>query len=383
MMARTKKWETPMSATREAVLARLTEVSLPGGGDLVSTDMLRALHVENGQVRFVIEAPDAATARILGPVQEAAERALRALPGVAEVGIVITAHEAKAQPSQKPANQAGQGEPPQLEIGRHPTGTPEPRRIPGVKRILAIGSGKGGVGKSTVASNLAVAMALQGWKVGLLDADIYGPSQPRMMGLDRPPMSPDGKAIIPLQSHGVKFMSIGLLLPKDEAVIWRGPMLMGALQQLLNDVRWGDLDVLIVDMPPGTGDIHLTLCTYFDVTGALVVSTPQDVALMDAQKALIAFTKLNTEVIGLIENMSGYVCPNCGHEAHIFGRGGVRAEAEKLGLPLLAEIPLSLDVRVAGDEGKPIALGDDAIAGIYGKLAARLIEAAERKPAGA
>jgi ATP-binding protein involved in chromosome partitioning len=362
-----------MSVTQQAILERLKSVPLPQGGTLISADLVRAVQVEAGRVRFVIEAPDAATAHALEPVQQAAKAALRGLDGVKDVQIALTAHAARAA-----APQSGQGKPPQLEIGRHPTGKPEPRSIPGVKRILAIGSGKGGVGKSTVSSNLAVAMARQGWKVGLLDADIYGPSQPRMMGLDRPPMSPDGKAIIPLESHGVKFMSIGLLLPKGEAVIWRGPMLMGALQQLLNDVRWGELDVLIVDMPPGTGDIQLTLCTYFDVTGALVVSTPQDVALLDAQKALVAFTKLGTEVIGLIENMSGYVCPNCGHEAHIFGHGGVRAEAEKLGLPLLAEIPLSLDVRMAGDEGKPIALGDDTIAKIYGKLAKRLIAAAER-----
>jgi ATP-binding protein involved in chromosome partitioning len=367
-----------MPVTPEAILERLKSVPLPDGGTLISADLVRALQIDAGKVRFVIEAANAATARALEPVQQAAKTALRGLDGVTGVQIALTAHAARA-----PAPQSGQGEPPQLEIGRHPTGRPKPKSIPGVKRILAIGSGKGGVGKSTVASNLAVSMARQGWKVGLLDADIYGPSQPHMMGLDRPPMSPDGKAIIPLESHGVKFMSIGLLLPKGEAVIWRGPMLMGALQQLLNDVRWGDLDVLIVDMPPGTGDIQLTLCTYFDVTGALVVSTPQDVALIDAQKALVAFTKLGTEVIGLIENMSGYVCPNCGHEAHIFGRGGVRAEAEKLGLPLLAEIPLSLDVRVAGDAGTPIALGDDAIADIYGRLAARLIAAAERKLADA
>jgi ATP-binding protein involved in chromosome partitioning len=371
-----------MSLSEETILARLGIVTLPDGRSLTDADMLRALQVDGGRVRFVIEAPDAATARDLSPVQEAAEKALRAMDGVDDVQIVLTAHEAKSLPPQQPTEGAGRGEPPQLEIGRHPGGRPEPKPIPGVRRILAIGSGKGGVGKSTVSSNLAVAMARQGWRVGLLDADIYGPSQPRMMGLDRPPMSPDGKAIIPLQSHGVKFMSIGLLLPRDEAVIWRGPMLMGALQQLLNDVRWGELDVLIVDMPPGTGDIQLTLCSYFDVTGALVVSTPQDVALLDAQKALVAFEKLGTEVIGLIENMSTYVCASCGHEAHLFGHGGVRAKAEELGLPLLAEIPLSLDIRVASDAGQPVALGDDATAEFYGKLAARLIHAAERKVAG-
>jgi len=373
-----------MPVTKAAVLAQLQTIPLPQGGNLISADLIRALQIEGGQVRFVLEAPDSPAAQKLVPVQQAATAALRALEGVDDVQIAITAHRAGAsapQPGASAQAGAGRGEPPQLEVGRHPTGKPEPKSIPGVKRILAIGSGKGGVGKSTVSANLAVAMARQGWKVGLLDADIYGPSQPRMMGLDRPPMSPDGKQIIPLESHGVKFMSIGVLLPRDEAVIWRGPMLMGALQQLLQDVRWGNLDVLIVDMPPGTGDIQLTLCTYFDVTGAIVVSTPQDVAMMDARKALVAFGKLGTEVIGLIENMSGYICPECGHEAHIFGQGGVRAEAEKLGLPLLAEIPISLDIRISGDTGTPVALGNDAVAEIYGKLAARLIDAAERSTA--
>jgi len=199
-----------------------------------------------------------------------------------------------------------------------------------------------------------------------------------MLGIRRAPASPDGKTILPLQAHGLKFMSIGNMLPADRAVIWRGPMLMGALQQLLMQVRWGELDVLIVDMPPGTGDVQLTLCTHFDVTGAIVVSTPQDLALIDAQKALTAFAELKTEVIGLIENMSTYICPSCGHEAHLFGHGGVAREAARLGLPVLAEIPLAMDVRTAGDSGSPIALTEGPIAEIYHRLAARLIAAAER-----
>lgn len=348
------------------IRACLTAIALPDGGNLISEDRVRALAFQKGTVRFVLEAQDASEARALGAVKSAAEAALQALPGITAVQIIMTAHEAPKS-----------ADAPDLTIGRHPEGAPTQRQIPGVKRILAIGSGKGGVGKSTVSSNLAVAMARQGWKVGLLDADIYGPSQPRMLGVQRQPASPDGKVILPLEAHGIRFMSIGNMLPDGQAVIWRGPMLMGALQQLLMQVRWGDLDVLIVDMPPGTGDVQLTLCTYFDVTGAIVVSTPQDVALIDARKALHAFGELKTEVIGLIENMSVYVCPNCGHEAHLFGRGGVKAEAEKLGLPLLAEIPLSLDVQLAGDGGIPIAAGDGPIAEAYGKLAARLIAAAE------
>ncbi len=349
--------------TRETILQVLARITLPGGGDLVSRDLVRALVVEGGAVRFVIEAADPEAARALVPVQAAAEAALRALPGVTAVQAVLTAH----GPSAKPA-------PPALKIGQHPT--PQqggPQRVTGVDRIIAIASGKGGVGKSTVSSNLAVALARQGRRVGLLDADIYGPSQPRMMGVSKRPASPDGKIIIPLQAHGVTMMSIGLMLKDDEAVVWRGPMIMGALQQLITQVDWGKLDVLIVDLPPGTGDIQLTLCQRTHLTGAIVVSTPQDVALLDARKALDMFQKLKTPVLGLIENMSTYICPNCGHEAHIFGHGGVRTEAARLDLPFLGEIPLSLDVRIAGDAGTPIAAGDGPIATAYARLAERLV----------
>ena len=225
-----------------------------------------------------------------------------------------------------------------------------------------------------MSSNLAVALARQGRRVGLLDADIYGPSQPRMMGLSKRPASPDGKTIIPLQAHGVTVMSIGLMLKENEAVVWRGPMLMGALQQLLNQVAWGDLDVLVVDLPPGTGDVQLTLCQKTHVTGAVIVSTPQDVALLDARRAIDMFNKLKTPILGLIENMSTYICPNCGHEAHIFGHGGVAAEAAALDVPFLGEIPLSLDVRLAGDAGRPVAAGDGPIADAYARIADRLIK---------
>jgi len=243
-----------------------------------------------------------------------------------------------------------------------------------VKRIIAIGSGKGGVGKSTVSSNLAVALARQGRKVGLLDADIYGPSQPRMMGTNKRPASPDGKTIIPLQAHGVTLMSIGLMLDPKKAVVWRGPMLMGALQQMLTQVEWGELDVLLVDLPPGTGDVQLTLCQKTSLTGAIVVSTPQDVALIDARKALDMFNTLKTPVLGLIENMSTYVCPSCGHEAHLFGHGGVAAEAKEIDAPFLGSLPIDLDTRLAGDAGTPIAAGDSNMAEAYASIARRLID---------
>mgnify|MGYP001764885772 FL=1 len=352
-----------MAVDREQVMQVLGGVAHPAGGDLVSRDLIRALTVDGGTIRFVIEAATPDEARALAPAQAQAEARLRALPGVTSVQVVMTAH--------GPAPKAA---PPSLKIGQHPT--PQqggPQRISGIDRIIAVGSGKGGVGKSTVASNLAVALARAGRRVGLLDADIYGPSQPKMMGVSRRPSSPDGKTIEPLVAHGVTMMSIGLMLKEDEAVVWRGPMLMGALQQLLGQVAWGKLDVLIIDLPPGTGDVQLTLCQRTQLTGAIVVSTPQDVALLDARKALDMFQKLKTPVLGLVENMSTYVCPNCGHESHIFGHGGVAAEAARLDLPFLGELPLALDVRVAGDSGTPIAATDGPLSEPYARLAARLI----------
>ena len=352
-----------MTVEREAVMQVLAGVAHPGGGDLVSRDLIRALAIDGGTVRFVIEAASPDEARALAPAQAEAEARLKALAGVSVVQAVMTAH-----------GPAAKAAPPSLKIGQHPT--PQqggPQRISGIDRIIAVASGKGGVGKSTVASNLAVALARQGRRVGLLDADIYGPSQPKMMGVSKRPASPDGKIIEPLVAHGVTMMSIGLMLKEDEAVVWRGPMIMGALQQLLGQVAWGKLDILIIDLPPGTGDIQLTLCQRTHLTGALVVSTPQDVALLDARKALDMFSKLKTPVLGLIENMSTFCCPNCGHVTPIFGHGGVKAEAAKLDLPFLGELPLALDVRVAGDSGTPIAATDSPLAAPYMELAARLV----------
>jgi len=348
--------------SREQVLAALSRLSLPGGGDPVGRDLVRALVIEGGQVRFVIEAATAEDGEALKPLRAAAEAAVAALPGVERVSVALSA------PAARPA---AKGPAPSLKIGRHPT--EGAAVVPGVARILAVGSGKGGVGKSTVSANLAVALAREGWRVGLLDADIYGPSQPRMMGVTARPASPDGKTIIPLTAHGVTMISIGLMLREDEAVIWRGPMLMGALQQLLTQVEWGRLDVLIVDMPPGTGDVQLTLCQKFDVAGAIVVSTPQDVALLDARKAIRAFQTLKTPILGLIENMSTYVCPKCGHEEHIFGDSGVKREAERLGLPFLGALPLAVEVRLAGDGGVPVAATDSPVAESYRRIARNLM----------
>lgn len=354
-----------MAVTREAVLEALKSLSFPDGSDVISRDLVRALTVDGDAVRFVIEAPSPEAAKAMEKLREIAEQTVKQVPGVGKVTVALTA----------PTAQGGQGQPPKLKVGGHPT--PQeggPQKVPGIDRILVIASGKGGVGKSTVSANLAVALARQGRRVGLLDADIYGPSQPRMMGVTKRPDSPDGETIVPLEAYGLKMMSIGLMVPEETALVWRGPMLMGALQQLLNKVQWGKLDVLIIDLPPGTGDVQLTLGQRTIMTGALVVSTPQDVALLDARKAIDMFDKLKTPILGLIENMSTYVCPNCGHEEHLFGHGGVAAEAKKMGVPLLAELPIDLDTRLGGDAGKPVAAGEGPMADAYMKLAKRLVD---------
>ena len=357
-----------MGVDQKTIIAELSRLELPDGGNLVSRDMIRALSVDSSEVRFVIEAPSPDMARQMEPLRAAAERAALSVPGITRATVALTAH------SQQAAPQAPSAPPPSLKMGGHPQGGNTSIRPANVRSILAIASGKGGVGKSTLSSNLAVALAKAGRRTGLLDADIYGPSQPRMMGVSQRPSSPDGKIIEPLSAHGVKMMSIGLMLDPDKAVVWRGPMLMGALQQMLSQVRWGDLDVLIVDLPPGTGDVQLTLCQRATPTGAIVVSTPQDVALLDARKALDMFSTLKTPVLGLVENMSAFHCPNCGHESHIFGHGGVKAEAEKLNLPFLGALPIDLDTRLAGDAGTPIATGTSPVADAYAQLADRLIQ---------
>jgi ATP-binding protein involved in chromosome partitioning len=349
-------------AKREEVLSTLKTIPDPiAGGDIVSSGVVRALNVEGGAVRFVMEiAPQHADAYT--PLKARAEDLVKALPGVDQVAVVLTGHSEKAPPPDlKPrAKAAPQG----------------PQPIPGVNRILAVASGKGGVGKSTLSSNLACALAQQGRRVGLLDADVYGPSQPRMLGVSGRPASPDGKTILPMRNHGVTMMSLGLMMNEDQAVVWRGPMLMGALQQMLNQVQWGALDVLIVDLPPGTGDVQMTLAQKAPVTGAVVISTPQDVALLDARKGIDMFQQLNVPILGMVENMSTHICSKCGHEEHVFGHGGVAREAEKLGVPLLAEIPLDLQIRLASDGGAPITVSapDSGPAKAYQALAETLVK---------
>jgi ATP-binding protein involved in chromosome partitioning len=331
-----------MPLTREAVLETLGKIIDPiSQKDIVTAGLVRALTINDGAVRFVLEI-DPARAKKMEAIQTQATSDLQDLKEVSDVSVVMTAH-SSAPP------------PPDLGGGKkaEPSG---PQKIPGIDRIIAIASGKGGVGKSTVSANLAVALAAEGRKVGLLDADVYGPSQPRMLGISGRPSSPDGTTILPLRNHGVTLMSIGLMTREDEAVVWRGPMLMGALQQMMTQVQWGKLDVLIVDLPPGTGDVQMTLAQKADVTGAVIVSTPQDVALIDARKALDMFDKLGTPLLGMIENMSTHICSQCGNEEHVFGHGGVALEAAKLDTPLLGEIPLHIDIRLASDGGAPIVV---------------------------
>ncbi|MBV1927501.1 MAG: Mrp/NBP35 family ATP-binding protein [Rhodobacteraceae bacterium] len=331
--------------TREAVLAELKQITDPvSGQDIVTAGIVKALTVENGFARFVIEI-DAAQAKVMEPVRDAAEKRVVAMNGISKVSAMMTAHSQKAPP-------------PDLKANRPKAAPKGPQKLAGIDHIVAIASGKGGVGKSTVTANLATALAAEGRRVGLLDADVYGPSQPRMMGISGRPASPDGKAIIPLRNHGVTMMSMGLMIKEGQAVVWRGPMLMGALQQMMNQVQWGELDILLIDLPPGTGDVQLTLTQKFEVDGAIIVSTPQDVALLDARKAVDMFDQMKTPILGMIENMSTHICSNCGHEEHLFGHGGVAKEASQKDVPLLAEIPLHLDIRLAADAGVPIVVSD-------------------------
>jgi len=308
---------------------------------------LDGVHVQDGLVQIGLLATREEAAS-LEPVRRDIEAALRDLPGVKSASVVLTAHAKPAAP-------------------------PVENLLPGVKKIVAVASGKGGVGKSTVAVNLAVALAQSGLKVGLLDADIYGPSVPRMLGAAAPPEVRGGR-IIPLTAWGLKIMSMGFLVPEDKALIWRGPMVMGAINQMLGQVEWGELDVLVVDMPPGTGDAQLTLAQKAKPHGAVIVSTPQDISLLDARRGIKMFEQVHVPVLGIIENMSFFCCPNCGHRAEIFGHGGARAEAERLAVPFLGEIPLQLAIRESGDAGTPITASapEGDIAAAFHALAARL-----------
>lgn len=348
------------------ILAALGKVSDPvRNRDVVSLGMIQGLTLRDGHVTFALEV-DPAEGKAKEPLRQACEKAVLPLPGVRSVTAVLTAHKPPAQAQQRPASA-------------------ESRKPKGVSTIIAVASGKGGVGKSTVTVNLAIALGSLGLTTGILDADIYGPSIPRMLGLKGKPTSKDGKILQPMQAFGLKAMSIGSLLNEDTPTIWRGPMVMSALTQLLFDVDWDPLDVLLVDMPPGTGDAQLTLTQRVPLSGAVIVSTPQDIALLDARKGLAAFRQTHVPILGIVENMSTFICPHCGGESQIFGHGGARDTAQKIGCDFLGEIPLHLSIRETSDDGTPIMASNPgspqakAFLAIAERIAAKLAAGSTRK----
>ncbi len=347
---------TPPGETE--IMAALKGVQDPDrDGDIVSLGMVSGLVNHDGNVGFTIEV-DAARGPALEPLRKAAEKAVEAVPGVLSVTAVLTAPTAPAGGTQQGAAPSGAAPQAAAQAPGASPGGGEKLLLPEVGAIIAVASGKGGVGKSTTAVNLALALAAAGSRVGMLDADIYGPSMPMMLGIHERPDSPDGKTLVPIEKFGIKCMSIGFLVPEDTPMIWRGPMVMGALEQMMGDVTWGALDVLIVDMPPGTGDAQLTMAQRVPLAGAVIVSTPQDLSLLDARKGLNMFRKVDVPVLGIVEIMSYFVCTLCGERSEIFKQVGARKAAEEMGVDFLGEIPLDMAIREGGDSGRPIVISD-------------------------
>jgi len=365
-----------MAVTQAQILDALRNIAAPGGGDIVARGMVTGLVVKDGNVGFSIEV-DPKEGPKLEPLRLAAERAVDQLPGVTSATVVLTAH--KGTHAHDHAHNQDHGH----DHGHHHHGhshTPAaqpPRSAPGrtpvagIQHIIAVASGKGGVGKSTTAVNLALALSGLGLKVGLLDADIYGPSVPRLLGISgRPDTTPD-KKLQPMQKYGLKVMSMGFVVAEDTPMIWRGPMVMSAITQLLREVNWGELDVLVCDLPPGTGDAQLTMAQSVPLSGAVIVSTPQDIALIDARKGLNMFRKVDVPVLGIVENMSYFICPHCQGRTDIFAHGGAHHEADKMQTPFLGEIPLDIAIRETSDAGTPIVASqpDSPHSGAYRAVA--------------
>lgn len=368
-----------MSVTRQEVLDGLSKVRSPRGTGLIDSKVLSEIAVNGDKVFFSINV-EASEVRAWEAVRAQAEAAVRAIPGVAVAMVALTAERKPGAAAPSSPQRPAQGIPP-ASAHRHPhnpAGSPMSRQaeIPGVAAVIAVASGKGGVGKSTTALNLALGLRDLGLRVGLLDADIYGPSVPRLTGIREKPQLNDAKKMVPIERFGLAIMSIGFLVDEDTAMIWRGPMVMSAITQMLRDVAWGKLDVLVVDMPPGTGDAQLTLAQGVPLKGAVIVSTPQDLSLIDARRGLAMFKKVNVPVLGIVENMSFFQCPHCGTRSDIFGHGGARHEAERLGVPFLGEIPLHMSIRETSDSGNPVVESEPAgpHAAIYRAIGERIRE---------
>ena len=358
-----------MSVTKDDVLNSLAKIQTPRGVPLPAAQVLSEITATDGKVFFSLTV-DAAEAPAWEAIRAQAEGTVRALPGVQTVMVALTA---ERRPGSGPAG----GVKP-MASHQHGAGANSPmskqKAIPGIKAIIAVASGKGGVGKSTTALNLALGLRDLGLKVGLLDADIYGPSVPRLTGLKEMPKLTDDKKMIPLQRFGLPLMSIGFLVAEETAMVWRGPMIQSAIKQMLQDVAWGELDLLVVDMPPGTGDAQLSLAQQVPLAGAVIVSTPQDLALIDARRGITMFKKVDVPTLGIVENMSYFLCPHCNGRSDIFGHGGARHEAERVGVPFLGEIPLDIAIREGSDAGRPVMETDPAgkHAEIYRAIAGKI-----------
>jgi ATP-binding protein involved in chromosome partitioning len=339
-----------MAVTKEAVLERLSAVTSPDGTALTRTGTLSDIVVSDGKIFFSISV-DAAVVQRWEAVRKAAEDAVRAMPGVTSAMAALTAERAAGSGPAAPTPAApGRG---------RPAAQPRAAQAPeGVSAIIAVASGKGGVGKSTTAVNLALGLSGIGLKVGMLDADIYGPSVPKLLAIRGRPQVIEGTRLRPMTGYGLQVMSIGFLVEEETPMIWRGPMVMSALTQMLREVEWGKLDVMVVDMPPGTGDAQLTMAQQVPLAGAIIVSTPQDLALIDARRGIAMFRRVNVPVLGIVENMSYFLCPHCGERSEVFGHGGARHEAERLGVPFLGEVPLDLQIRETSDSGRPLAVSE-------------------------
>jgi ATP-binding protein involved in chromosome partitioning len=368
-------------ATKEQVLASLAAVKGPDGAPLTQTGKLSDVVVSDGKVFFSITV-DAAVVQQWEPVRKAAEAAVRAVPGVRSAMVALTGERAAgaARSAPPPAKPPGSGH----GHTHAPRGERPVQGPPGVGAIVAVASGKGGVGKSTTAINLALGLRDLGLKVGVLDADIYGPSVPKLLAIRGRPETLGGNRLRPMQGYGLTVMSIGFLVAEDTPMIWRGPMVMSALTQMLREVEWGTLDIMIVDMPPGTGDAQLTMAQQVPLAGAVIVSTPQDLALIDARRGVEMFKRVNVPVLGIIENMSYFVCPKCGERHDIFSHGGAHAEADKLGVPFLGEVPLHMAIRETSDSGRPVVATDPdgPHAKVYREIAQRVREQLAGKGAG-